>query len=246
MSLRLGCDVDGVLANFDDAYQAVARQLFNRSIEEMSPEDAAMGDIPTREAARVWAEISRAQNWWVRLPSYEPFQIERLYRLMRSLKWEVVFFVNRPPTQGDSAQFQTQWWLETQGFYLPSVLEVQGSRGEIARALKLDLVLDDRLDQCIEIVGASQSKAILVQRSINQAQHDEAIGRGIGVVPSLEHALDVAERLHELVGRHPRINRLTDWFGRSEKEALPLNPRAGRPLPEATVPDFDVPDIDLD
>lgn len=250
MSLRLGCDLDGVLANFDDAYQAVAQQLFDRAVEQMSPEDAARGDTPTRDAARVWSEIARAQNWWVRLTAYEPFQIERLYRLARHLKWEIFFFTYRPPSQGDSVQFQTQWWLESQGYYLPTVLPVPGSRGEIARALELDLVLDDRLEQCLEVTSTSPAKAILIQRATNQAQHNEAIGRGIGVVPSLEHALDVAERLHELLAgrRQQRGGKLSDWFGRSDPktEGIPMNPRQERPLPETTVPDFDVPDFDLD
>ena len=44
----------------------------------------------------------------------------------------------RPPSAGDSVQFQTQWWIERFGFYLPAVLTVPGSRGDVANGLRLD------------------------------------------------------------------------------------------------------------
>ena len=62
-------------------------------------------------------------------------------------------------------QFQTQWWIERFGFYLPSVLTVPGSRGDVANALRLDLLVDDQLINCVEVVSASPTKAILMQRS---------------------------------------------------------------------------------
>jgi hypothetical protein len=45
-------------------------------------------------------------------------------------------------------QFQTQWWLEQNGFFLPSALTVLGSRGEVANALRLDIVVDDEQMNC--------------------------------------------------------------------------------------------------
>ena len=62
-------------------------------------------------------------------------------------------------------QFQTQWWIERFGFYLPAVLTVPGSRGEIANGLRLDLLVDDQLINCVEVVSASPAKAVLMLRS---------------------------------------------------------------------------------
>ena len=77
------------------------------------------------------------------LEPYEPDQVARLYSLTRAAGWEVFFLTNRPASAGDTVQFQTQWWIERQGFYLPAVLTVPGSRGEVANGLRLDLVVDD-------------------------------------------------------------------------------------------------------
>ena len=88
------------------------------------------------------------------VPAYEPAQIARLYGLTRAAGWEVFFMTKRPPSAGDSVQFQTQWWIERFGFYLPAVMTVPGSRGDIANGLRLDLVVDDQMINCVEVIGA--------------------------------------------------------------------------------------------
>ena len=52
---------------------------------------------------------------------------------------EVFFITQRPATVGQTVQRQTQYWLRQQGFDLPSVLVISGSRGAAAGALRLDL-----------------------------------------------------------------------------------------------------------
>jgi hypothetical protein len=137
----------------------------------------------------------------------------------------------RPSTEGDPVQFQTQWWIEQQGFYYPAVVTVPGSRGELANALRLDMVVDDQLLNCVDVVGGSTAKALLLLRDAqDKATQDHAVSRGIGVVSSLAEAIDVLEHLHESVGeRRGRLQRLADWFG-------------GTPKPQETTPP--VPDKD--
>ena len=91
---------------------------------------------PGDDIDRVWNHIGRTSNWWMRLRAYEPGEIAKLYATARLHKWEVCFLTKRPGSAGDSVQFQTQWWLEQQGFYLPSVITVPGSRGDLANALR--------------------------------------------------------------------------------------------------------------
>ena len=136
---------------------------------------------------------------------------------------------------GRPVQFQSQWWLEEQGFFLPSVMSVSGSRGELANALRLDLVIDDQMLNCIEVISSSFAKSVLLLRDEGQ---DEALknaqARGIGVVSTLEQAIDVAERLQELLqDQRGALERVTDWFpwSKAEAPALPLNPREIHRLP---------------
>jgi hypothetical protein len=139
----------------------------------------------------------------------------------------------RPPSAGDSVQFQTQWWIERFGFYLPAVMTVPGSRGDIANGLRLDLVIDDQLINCVEVISTAPTKAVLVLRANDPAAKQQASNRGIGVVSTLSEALTVVERLHEVLPhKRGRMMRLTDWFMPAEEtQTLPANPRAIRPVP---------------
>ena len=125
---------------------------------------------------------------------------------------------NRPASAGDSVQFQTQWWLERQGFYLPAVVTVPGSRGELANALRLDVLIDDLLRNCVDVVTGSAAKAILMLRDEGVTMKEHATNRGIGVVSTLAEALPVLEQLHdEIPKRRGRLLRLADWFMSAER-----------------------------
>ena len=129
-------------------------------------------------------------------------------------------------------QFQTQWWIERFGFYLPAVLTVPGSRGEVANGLRLDLVVDDQIINCVEVISAAQTKALLMLRAADPTAKEHASNRGIGVVATLQEAVTVIERLHDVLPqKRGRLLRLSDWFSPSEAQTLPANPRAIRPVP---------------
>jgi hypothetical protein len=242
MSLRIGFDIDGVLADFRAGFRATAVKLIRGSVEDLDP-DRSEGDSPLdpNDVRRVWDHIAKAPNWWMELDAYEPEQIARLYGLTRAGGWEVFFMTKRPPSAGDSVQFQTQWWIERFGFYLPSVLTVPGSRGDVANALRLDLMVDDQLINCVEVISASPTKAILMQRSHDAAVRDHATSRGIGVVTTLADAIGVIERLQDLIpAKRGRLLRLSEWFSPApEVQTLPQNPRAVRPIPPFGEPNRD-------
>ena len=231
MTLRIGIDIDGVLADFRTAFRSAAVQCLRRDVDaRQEPELTPLSDADVR---RVWDYIAKARNWWMDVPPYEPDQIARLYSLTRASGWEVFFMTKRPPSGGDSVQFQTQSWIERYGFYLPAVMTVPGSRGDVANGLRLDVVLDDQLINCVEVTSAAQTKAVLVQRTNDAALKQQASNRGIGVVTTLTEALTVMERLHDVLPqKRGRLLRLADWFMPSaEAQTLPLNPRATRPVP---------------
>lgn len=230
MALRVGFDMDGVIANFRSAFETAASEA---GVALPGGVDQATADpLSSREIRRIWDYVKRTPNWWVRLSPYEPAQIVRLYETVRRLKWEVVFVTRRPSTAGDPVQFQTQWWLEQQGFFYPSVMTVPGSRGELANALRLDVLVDDQIHNCVDIISGSTAKAVLLLRDRPEPSvEDHAVSRGIGVVRSLEEALDVLDHLHSVLReRRGRLQRLSDWFlSRSaQDDGLPARPDPGR------------------
>jgi hypothetical protein len=228
MALRLGFDMDGVLADFRTAFRELAVSVLHHDADG---HDAESTTLSAGELNRVWKAIEKSHNWWVTLQPYEPQQIARLYRLARQGSWEVSFLTKRPPSGGDSVQFQTQWWLEQHGYPMPAVVTVPGSRGELANALRLDLVVDDQIVNCAEIVSASTAKTVLLLRDREPpALRDHALARGIGVVPSLEEAITLIERLQEVLPkRRGRLSRLADWFLAGQGEGPPLAVPSPRP-----------------
>jgi hypothetical protein len=235
MALRIGFDVDGVLADFRTAFHETAVKCLRRADPggEPSDSDEAPGPLAPAEIRRVWDYIGRTQNWWMDVPAYEPDQLARLYGRARAAGWEVFFLTKRPPSAGDSVQFQTQWWIERFGFYLPAVLTVPGSRGDIANGLRLDLLVDDQLMNCVEVVSASTTKALFMLRDGEPVAREHAIDRGIGVVGSLAEAITIIERLEDVLPqKRGRLLRLADWFASPpETHRLPDNPRTVRPIP---------------
>jgi hypothetical protein len=218
MSLRVGFDVDGVVADFHTAFRATAAAV------EQESGGAQSGHPLTADAVkRVWERIDRTSQWWLTLDPHEPDQLQRLYRTSRERRWEVYFLTTRPSSAGETTQFQTQWWLEQHGFALPSVMTVPGSRGDAANAVKLDIAIDDRLTNCVDIIAASRAKAVLLLRRDDPGIRDQALARGIGVVSTLAEALDAVEVFEEAkrttVGR---LSRLADWFKPSKHQGTPL------------------------
>jgi hypothetical protein len=237
--LRIGFDLDGVVADFRTAFLEAAAQLLGRNaIQRPTSPMPDLDSVSASDAKRVWKVICETPNWWLGLAPYEPAQIGRLYQLARRFRWEVSFLTSRISTAGDSVQFQSQTWLEANGFYMPAVVTVPGSRGEIANALRLDVIVDDQYLNCLEVIGASQAKAMLMLQMGDQSRDrdlgKEATDRGIGVVHRLEEAIEVLLQLQDILPQKRGTGmRLADWFSRktTEGHVLPMNPRASRPVP---------------
>jgi hypothetical protein len=127
---------------------------------------------------------------------------------------------SRPPSTGRTVQRQSQRWLERHGFPLPSVFVVHGSRGRIAEALDLDVVIDDRPDNCLDVVLESRAGAVLVWRGAKAAVPASARRLGISVAPSVLDCLATiaeaersrdgtfVERLRRLFGLRPGASAL--------------------------------------
>ncbi len=167
------------------------------STADASP-DSPRGEPPTikleltsRQTTRLWRHAQSIENFWETLPELEPGVINRLAALASDRRWELIFLTKRPKTIGATAQVQTQRWLESKGFTLPSVYVVHGSRGRIAAALGLDIVVDDRPENCLDVVVDSRARAILVWRDDEKLLPAAARRLGIGVVKSVAEALDI-------------------------------------------------------
>jgi hypothetical protein len=235
LALRIGFDLDGVLADMEAELVRQAEILFGepmtRRLEERAAPDAdgvdggrvaaeAAPDSPgpaegvpenvppllkimitSRQQRRLWRHVESIENFWEGLAELEPGVIERLARITSDRRWEIIFLTKRPETAGVTAQVQTQRWLESHGFRMPSVYVVQGSRGRIAAALGLDIVVDDRPENCLDVVVDSKARAILIWREGENQLPAAAQRLGIGVVKTVDQCLDILIQIDSAAAR---------------------------------------------
>ncbi len=236
--MRIGCDLDGVIADLHPAFVEAALRLFpelepatvlppdvGASPPDLENHDtaAAPAEAPALERARpltssqqshVWRALCAMPDFWETLAETEAGIVARLAALAEERRWEVIFLTSRPRTAGRPVQRQSQRWLERLGFTLPSVFVVHGSRGRIADALDLDVVIDDRPDNCLDVVLESKARAILVWRESADRVPGSAKRLGIGVVASVGACLDALVDADRASGS-PRdlMDRLRRLFG---------------------------------
>jgi hypothetical protein len=255
MPLRIGFDMDGVLADFAQAFHAVESRLHVPGPElspgqpereeaeqaaaadreagaeeppqpapEAGPKSSSVEDFHTaRKAARelrrrrdaIWNEIQRTPDFWMTLKPIEEDAVRRIHALMLQHRWEVFFITQRPATEGDTVQRQTQRWLVRQGFDLPSVLVLGGSRGAAAGALRLTYHVDDSAQNCLDVISDSRAKPILIVPDNDATTIASARKLSIGTVQSLSECLDVLEKA-TTAQTHPglfaRIATMVGWI----------------------------------
>jgi hypothetical protein len=148
-------------------------------------------DMTPRQQRRLWHHVTAIDNFWQSLQEVEPGAVARLAQLTAERRWEIIFLTKRPQTAGVTAQVQSQRWLEAQGFSCPSVFVVSGSRGRIASALGLDVVVDDRPENCFDVVVDSHAKAILIWRQSVNTLPAAAQRLGVAVVPTVAECLNL-------------------------------------------------------
>ncbi len=145
--------------------------------------------LSARQQRRLWHHVMSIEDFWQSLAEIESGAVARLARLSAERRWEIIFVTKRPHTAGATAQLQSQRWLESRGFPLPSVYVVRASRGLIASALSLDVVVDDRPENCFDVVTDSRAKPILVWRESEKLLPAAAHRLGVTIVPSVDACL---------------------------------------------------------
>jgi hypothetical protein len=208
--------MDGVLADFASAFRDVDVRLFgpdaNDDVAQPEREEerqaheppakrrAAHEPRPSRSRAQkqredaVWQAIESTPNFWETLKPLQKGAVKRIHQLMLAHRWEVFFITQRPDTEGDTVQRQTQRWLVAHGFDLPSVLVIRGSRGAAAKALRLDYHVDDMPQNCVDVLADSTAKPILIVPATLNNPIASARKLGIGVAHSIGDAVDILDQ----------------------------------------------------
>ena len=204
--------MDGVLADFSTAFQSVEHRLFGGSpsvsaeapeLEAQHEDEAAdrsgrRGANPREMRRRrdvIWDAIHKTPDFWTTLQPLDAGAVRRIHGMMLRLGWEVFFITQRPSTLGQTVQRQTQQWLHLQGFDMPSVLVISGSRGAAAGALRLNFHVDDSPQNCLDVAADSRARPILIVSEPDEITEASARRLRISVARSIGEALDALDEL---------------------------------------------------
>jgi len=241
--MRIAFDLDGVLADFHTAFTRTAVGLFpeldrvamdTADVAASPPTEATESEIPSdipdptnvpmarRQLEAVWKQLRATEDFWMGLKEIEAGAIKRLAATADEHRWEVLFITSRPSSAGATVQRQTQRWLQQLGFPLPSVYVVHGSRGAVAQALDLDVVVDDRPDNCLDVVLGSKAGAVLLWRGPQARVPASAKRLGIAVSPSVDACLEVLIEAQASKGQGSFLDSLRKLFGLRTRAASTL------------------------
>lgn len=244
MPLRVAFDLDGTLADLEGALERQADTLFGSVpkaedlpastpsgpadalasvvANELPDSGAIKRELSARQQTQLWRVAVQTPDFWETLEEVEPGIVAKIAALADAHRWEVVFATKRPATAGATSQVQSQRWLQRHGFSCPSVVVVPGSRGKVASALNLDVVVDDRPENCLDVRIESTARAILVSREGANTEPPTGARLGIEVVRSVAEALALMTPTppHAPI-RPPRlVDRVKRLFG-SDVAAIP-------------------------
>ena len=231
MTLRVGFDMDGVVADFASAFRDIECDLFGADTtdpapnapeeeKEQTPDRNPNPSVRTKESDRrrraVWDRIRATPDFWTTLKPTDPVAVPQLHAQMLRCGWEVVFITQRPSTAGETVQRQTQRWLVQQGFDMPSVVVIAGSRGAAINALRLTHHVDDSPQNCVDVKTDSTAMPILIVRHPDDSAARQARKLGMGVAASIGECLDLLVHASGASGQSSVVRRLAalvNWSG---------------------------------
>ena len=95
------------------------------------------------------------------------------------------------------------------------MIVTRGSRGTLAAALHLDVLIDDTVQHCVDVITESKATPFLVLREPDAATEGNAKRLGIRVVRSVEECLVILEELQRQRENPKLLDRLRQSIGAS-------------------------------
>jgi len=171
--LRVGVDVDGVLAHFNHGFLAVLTEVAGppvRPIRQSWMPDTwhwppTLGYDP-EVIETAWRRVAASPDFWRGLPALPGASaclaaLSRLARGRAGRQADVYFLTRR---LGETAKAQTEQWLIDHGYHdTPTVLVTPGSKGWVARALALSVLIDDYPDNLVQTIHSSPETLIVLK-----------------------------------------------------------------------------------
>lgn len=163
----IGCDIDGVLADFGRGYLDLLSSITGREADPaFVPSCYDDFEVPPEAEMVAWAWITAHPEFWLTLPAY-PSTGGLLSALDDARSDHEVYFVTGRPKSAATKRF-TEEWLRQQGATDPTVL-LAVEKGSVAAGLQLGLMIEDCPVQVQSIrVQSPMTHLIVAAWSYNQ------------------------------------------------------------------------------
>lgn len=176
--LRLGFDIDGVLANFVNGFLGLVNVACCKNYQPGDWTDYGGKDGPAfmlpEQWHKGWAYVSKTPDFWARLEPLPGTDFDLLDRQMDAMEYHGFFFTKRmnldQASEGvQDAAWQTRTWLNMQGLnnYTSLTCTKSGDRVAQLKAMEIDAYIDDWGDQFLKVLDAGID-AYLIDRPYNR------------------------------------------------------------------------------
>lgn len=176
--MKIGFDVDGVLANFCTAYEALHVEVTGRN--NFAPYDDETGPITwnwprvygytAEETNEVWNRIKKSSRFNMTLTALPDAEVLSDWYWRGNQYPHDIYFVT---ARVGGAKRQTEHWLEA---FLghdeePLTVLIASDKGAIAKALNLDIYVDDNWHNAYNTGKASPTTQVfLIDRAYNRPE----------------------------------------------------------------------------
>jgi hypothetical protein len=183
--MKVGIDLDGVLATWDVAFAKLLFAGTGRSCPVMFGDEPPMWEWPEQygyseeEIQAAWARVSEVHGFWRDLPRMADVD-EASLRAFHA-KHEVYFITARRNAKEETAR----WLTGELGLYYPSVI-CSRNKGQLAKALQLSSFIDDMPEMCLDVAAHSpKTRTYLRVRKHNEAFHRDCTKAGVRLAKDL-------------------------------------------------------------
>lgn len=188
--MKIGLDIDGVLAKFDQPFARLLTELTGKPCDVVDPDcwewPRKYGFSDAEESA-AWTWISAHPEWWGSLPAYADAKAP--YDFHSGEDHEFFFITARTGKKG-VRRITEEWLQEKLGIRFPCTLLTK-EKGLVCHALGIDVFVDDKPVNCTQIKFFSpKTRVYLRQRPHNHASEDLLTRLGIHLTPSVETCLN--------------------------------------------------------
>ena len=168
--MMVGLDIDGVLADFLSPFlKVLAQRAGTEPIDPLSITDPSFIKHPfisNNTISACMVEVSNDAAFWQEL---EPLPTAKQWRALDGLSREgrLVFVTHRYERETYSIHQVTCDWLKKQGVSNPVVYFTQEHKSDLVRKLKVQLFVDDRHENCLDVAENTDAVVMMPHRSYN-------------------------------------------------------------------------------